>query len=54
VERAGEHVTVTTLEELDIESIDMETIVIVGATSTASNQGRLYTPRGYEVPRDNH
>ncbi|WP_276944235.1 precorrin-3B C(17)-methyltransferase [Ferrimicrobium acidiphilum] len=48
VERAGARVTVTTLEDLDPESVDMETIVIVGATTTALRHGYLYTPRGYQ------
>ncbi|WP_298212331.1 precorrin-3B C(17)-methyltransferase [Ferrimicrobium sp.] len=48
VERMGASITVTNLAEIDLETIDMETIVIVGATTTAANHGYLYTPRGYQ------
>jgi cobalt-precorrin 5A hydrolase/precorrin-3B C17-methyltransferase len=51
VERQGARSAVSTLEELDIETVDMETIVIVGATTSTSNHGYLYTPRGYEAQR---
>ncbi|MGC9154619.1 MAG: precorrin-3B C(17)-methyltransferase [Ferrimicrobium sp.] len=48
VERSGATLTVTSLAEIDLETIDMETIVIIGATTTATNHGYLYTPRGYQ------
>ncbi len=51
VERPGASTSITTLEEFDIEVVDMETIVIVGASTTAFNQGYLYTPRGYQGAR---
>jgi cobalt-precorrin 5A hydrolase / precorrin-3B C17-methyltransferase len=50
--RAGERVTVTTLARLDVEEIDMLTLVIVGSSATRLLPGarpRLYTPRGYPV-----
>ena len=50
--RAGEQVTVTTLVELDTETVDMLTVVVVGSSRTRRVQhaGRawLYTPRGYQ------
>ena len=56
--RAGERVTITTLAKLDPASIDMLTILLIGASSThlVSHGGRdlVFTPRGYgakELPR---
>jgi len=46
--RAGQSVTVTTLEKLPDHDIDMSTIVIIGnSTSFVDSQGRMVTPRGY-------
>ena len=49
--RAGEQVTVTTLDRLDTDAIDMLTVVVVGSSQTrrVDHAGRtwLYTPRGY-------
>jgi precorrin-2 C20-methyltransferase/precorrin-3B C17-methyltransferase len=43
-----EEVVVTRLGELDLESVDMRTLLIVGSRSTrALPDGRVYTPRGY-------
>ena len=48
---AGERITVTTLGELDVEQVDMRTLVIVGASTTRVVQrgGRdvVFTPRHY-------
>lgn len=51
--REGERVTHTTLGELDVEQVDMLTVVLVGSSASRSIQlqnGRrfAYTPRGYE------
>lgn len=44
--RAEESLTVTTLGELDPESIDMKCLLIVGSTSTqVTASGRVWTPR---------
>jgi precorrin-2 C20-methyltransferase/precorrin-3B C17-methyltransferase len=44
--RAEESLTVTTLADLDTESIDMKCLLIVGATSTRRTpSGRVWTPR---------
>jgi precorrin-2 C20-methyltransferase / precorrin-3B C17-methyltransferase len=44
--RAEESLTVTTLAELDAESIDMKCLLIVGATSTRrTSSGAVWTPR---------
>jgi precorrin-2 C20-methyltransferase/precorrin-3B C17-methyltransferase len=46
VGRAEESLTVTTLGDLDSHSIDMKSLVLVGASSTrATPSGRVWTPR---------
>lgn len=45
--RAGERADVTTLAELDVASVDMVTVVVVGNTATRAVAGRMVTPRGY-------
>lgn len=51
--RPGEAVRVTTLDTLDVDDVDMLTVVIVGSTATrafgAGATTRVYTPRGYRV-----
>jgi precorrin-2 C20-methyltransferase / precorrin-3B C17-methyltransferase len=49
-----ETVTVTTLAELDPDTVDMRTLLIVGSSTTTIVPGeppRVYTPRRYPVPR---
>ncbi|OLF19309.1 precorrin-2 C(20)-methyltransferase [Actinophytocola xanthii] len=47
--RPGESLTVTTLADLDPESVDMRCLLIIGATSTrVSSAGRVWTPRYVE------
>lgn len=52
VGRADEQVTITTLAELDPETVDMSTLVLVGSAATrrVTNGGRVhvYTPRRHE------
>ncbi len=45
--REDESVTITTLQEMDVEKVDMFTIVIIGNSQTYEWQGRMITPRGY-------
>ncbi|WP_106848934.1 precorrin-2 C(20)-methyltransferase [Blastococcus sp. Marseille-P5729] len=46
VGRAEESLQVTTLDELDTETVDMKCLVIVGASSTrVTPSGRVWTPR---------
>jgi cobalt-precorrin 5A hydrolase/precorrin-3B C17-methyltransferase len=45
--RPDEHVTVTTLADLDPAAVDMVTVVTVGNTATRAVAGRIVTPRGY-------
>jgi len=40
-------VTVTTLADLDVDAIDMRTLLIVGSSQTVAVDGRVYTPRRY-------
>ncbi|MCC6419756.1 MAG: precorrin-3B C(17)-methyltransferase [Gemmataceae bacterium] len=45
--RAGQRVRLTTLGELSGEGLGMETVVIVGSSTTRIIRGRMVTPRGY-------
>ncbi|MFT4164611.1 MAG: precorrin-3B C(17)-methyltransferase [Microlunatus sp.] len=45
VGRAGEDVVVTTLGELDPDTIDMRCLLIIGADGTAATDGRVWTRR---------
>lgn len=45
VGRESEALTVTTLGELDTDTIDMKCLVLVGASSTRVTAGRVWTPR---------
>ncbi|MCW2693641.1 MAG: cobJ [Mycobacterium sp.] len=45
--RPDERVTVTSLAELDVTTVDMTTVVVVGNRATRALAGRMVTPRGY-------
>jgi len=45
--RAGQAVTLTTLAELPEAPVDMQTIIIIGNSSTFVYQNFMITPRGY-------
>jgi precorrin-3B C17-methyltransferase len=45
--REGETAIVTTLGELDPNKVDMQTLVVVGNSSTFVYRGAMITPRGY-------
>jgi len=45
--REAERVEVTTLADLDVERVDMVSVVVVGSTNTRVVAGRMVTPRGY-------
>lgn len=47
--RPGEHITLTTLGELDVEAVDMLSVVVVGSSTTALVGDRMVTPRGYRT-----
>jgi len=46
-ERGQETVLITTLRDMPMEVIDMQTTVIVGNSQTIADNGRMITPRGY-------
>ncbi|WP_022661289.1 precorrin-3B C(17)-methyltransferase [Paucidesulfovibrio longus] len=46
--RAGQSVTRTTLDGVDPEIVDMQTVIIIGNSSTRAAGGFMLTPRGYE------
>ncbi|MGF1494651.1 MAG: precorrin-3B C(17)-methyltransferase [Microcoleaceae cyanobacterium] len=45
--RKGEQITLTTLEKLDLEAVDMLTTILIGNQSTGLYQNWMVTPRGY-------
>lgn len=47
--REGEEVYVCTFEDMNFEICDMSTMVIVGNKSTFIDDGKIITPRGYEI-----
>ncbi|TDU03614.1 cobalt-precorrin 5A hydrolase/precorrin-3B C17-methyltransferase [Streptomyces sp. 846.5] len=47
ISRADEWHTVTTLAELDVTTVDMTTVVVVGNTASRTVAGQMVTPRGY-------
>ncbi len=52
LERPGERVVATTLDDFDPDAVDMLTLVLVGSSNTRRTaDGRVYTPRGYAAKR---
>ena len=45
--RDGQQVRVVTLDTLDVNDVDMQTVLIVGNSSTRKVAGKMLTPRGY-------
>ncbi|TCI93748.1 precorrin-3B C(17)-methyltransferase [Tenacibaculum sp. M341] len=45
--RTEEHITLTTLGELDVELVDMFSVVLIGNSQTFRYKDNLITPRGY-------
>jgi cobalt-precorrin 5A hydrolase/precorrin-3B C17-methyltransferase len=45
--RPDETVTVTTLQDLSVDQVDMMTLVRVGSSETRYDGKHVYTPRGY-------
>jgi precorrin-2 C20-methyltransferase / precorrin-3B C17-methyltransferase len=43
----GEHVAVTALGDVDLDTVDMRTLLIVGSSTTRVVGDRVYTPRRY-------
>ncbi|MEM0332650.1 MAG: precorrin-8X methylmutase [Archaeoglobaceae archaeon] len=47
--RKGELVKITNLSELDVQEIDMSTLLIFGSSESIGDERSLTTPRGYSV-----
>lgn len=47
--RPGTRVEITNLDQIDFEKVDMKTMVIVGNSKTMVKNGRIITPRGYDL-----
>ncbi len=47
--RPGTEITITTLDNIDYESIDMVSVLIIGNSNTYIKNGRIITPRGYNI-----
>jgi precorrin-3B methylase len=45
--RPGQTVTITSLETMLDHPVDMDSLVIIGNSTTEVSGGRLITPRGY-------
>ncbi|BDQ37592.1 precorrin-3B C(17)-methyltransferase [Pseudodesulfovibrio nedwellii] len=50
--RQGQSVKAVTLSSVDVEAVDMQTVLIVGNSATRITGGRLLTPRGYHQKYD--
>lgn len=53
--RPGQGVNLTDLEHLieHVDSVDMVTVVLIGNSTSFVHQGRMVTPRGYELKQTN-
>lgn len=47
--RPETEITVTTLDSIDYEIVDMKTILIIGNKTTYVEDGYMITPRGYDI-----
>lgn len=47
--RLGTEITITTLEEMDFEMVDMLTVLIIGNSNTYIAGDKIITPRGYKI-----
>lgn len=47
--REGEEVKIKRVSEIDIEEVDMSTILIVSSSETIASEKRMLTPRGYSI-----
>lgn len=52
VGREDQHVTITTLNKIDIDSIDMFTTLVIGNSQTYTSNNKIITPRGYYKPAE--
>lgn len=47
--RPGQSQTVTRLGQIDVEEVDMHTVIIIGNKSSYIEGGKIITPRGYDL-----
>lgn len=47
--RPGMNYTITTLQDLPSQAVDMQSTVIIGNSQTYVKEGRMITPRGYRL-----
>lgn len=47
--RDGNQVRVATIRDLDVEEVDMHTVLIIGNQATYIEDGKIITPRGYDI-----
>lgn len=47
--RADRTITITTLQDIDYEQVDMLSVLIIGNTNTFIKKNKIVTPRGYEI-----
>lgn len=47
--RPGMNTTISTLEKLPEEQVDMQSTVIIGNSNTYVSDGKMITPRGYKI-----
>lgn len=47
--RAGRELTITTLDSIDYEKVDMLTVLIIGNSNTYIENSKMITPRGYKI-----
>ena len=47
--RPGREITITRLGQIDYEIVDMLTVLIIGNTNTYIEDGKIITPRGYNI-----
>lgn len=47
--RSGRRITLTTLGQIDYEKVDMLSVLIIGNSNTYIKDGKIITPRGYEI-----
>jgi len=50
--REGQDVRVVRLDSVDVESVDMQTVLIIGNSATRVAGDRMLTPRGYHRKYD--
>lgn len=50
--RAGESTILTTLDEIDIQQVDMFSTVFIGNSQTYLKDGKMITPRGYLTQKE--